>query len=531
LRPGHFHSGIDIKTQGVSGHKLFSVADGYVSRIKISANGYGKALYIHHPELGITSVYAHLSGFNKTLKEYIRKEQYQNKTFEIQIFPEKHEISIKQGELIGYSGNSGSSQGPHLHFEIRNLDNQHPLNPLVTKYNIRDDIPPKIFQVGIYPLNKNSRVNGKHEKILINTRQNESGFYSLNSEHVPEISGDIGIGVKTYDFLNGSHNWCGVYQIELKVDSTIIYSHTLDEFAFRNTRFINSHIDYEEKVKNNASIQRLYLQPNNNLGIYKYVKNRGQLKFDDDTTHLAEIIVHDANGNSSKIEFQLKNTTRKISSDTSWQPVHEAIFPYENENNYYTGELKLDFPPMSFYDTLLFEYNKLETNHKMFFSDIHQVHNIYTPVHKYFSLSIKMKNTTNALKDKLFIAKIEEKDDYAFQGGEVVNGFISTRVREFGDYVVMADTVNPTIKAISNLEQITKTGKISFRITDDLSGIDTYNGFIDGEWVLFEYDAKNDLLFHDLKETKIASGRHEVELYIGDKRNNIATYYSEFQIK
>lgn len=536
LRTGHFHSGIDIKTRGVSGHKLYAIADGYVSRIKISAGGYGKALYIHHPKLGLTSVYAHLQSFYKELDNHIVSEQYKNKTYEIQLFPEKDEFIIKKGQVIALSGNTGSSKGPHLHFEIRNLSNQRPVNPMFYNFDITDNIPPKIFQVALYQKGGGSYLNPNKRKTIYNTRQIEKGKYVLKTDSPVKVSGKTGFGVKAYDFLNKSHNWCGVYEIELQIDSTTLYHHNMDEFAFQNTRYINAFIDYEEKIKSNANIQKLFLEPNNNLNIYKYVKNNGFYNFNSDTIHRVQINIKDVYGNESMVTFDVKNEkdTTIPSNSNNKNSDYQKVLPFNTENTFYADNIKLDFPVNAFYDTVYFEYNTIKTNHSKFYSDIHQIHNKFTPVHKYFTLALKTREVKPALKDKIFIARIEKDADqeYQYEGGERINGFISTKVREFGDYVVIADTLTPTIKPLTNMKEVDANGQLTFRVIDDLSGIESYNGYINGEWVLFEYDKKNDLLFHQMKHSSLNSDKtHEIELYAGDKKSNIATYYSEFKIK
>ncbi|MFO8234032.1 MAG: M23 family metallopeptidase [Bacteroidales bacterium] len=530
LRSGHLHSGIDIKTQGRSGHKLHSIYDGYVSRIKITENGYGKALYIHHPDLNITSVYGHMQSFTEEIEQYVLDNQYQKKSYEIELFPEKNQFKTEKGEFIGFSGNSGSSKGPHLHFEIRSLDNQQPVNPLFYDIKVKDNIPPKIFQVALYPKGKYSSVNNSNDKVILNTRKASGNKYVLEQNDTLNLHGHIGFGLKAHDFMNGSNNWYGIYEVKLLVNGENIYKHQIDEFAFHNTRYINAIIDYEEKTKNNNTIQKLRLLPNNQLNIYKHVKNKGLYNFTKDTTKDITFIVSDEQGNSSSLSFEVKTSSRPAVLDTTTK-THDAIFPYNQSNTFSRKEVKLNIPKLAFYDTVFFQYNKIESDNNIFYSSIHQVHNPYTPVHKYFDLSVKVHNLKSSLKDKIFIAKIKEDNKYDYIGGNFRNGFITARVREFGDFAVLADTLSPIIEPLTNMNKISKTQRIAFRIKDDLSGIKNYNGYIDGQWVLFEYDPKNDLLFHDLSNSPVKfNNKHELELYVSDNKNNIATYYSEIKI-
>src|SRR6056297_312669 len=214
LRSNHFHSGIDIKTGGTTGKPIHSIADGYVSRIKISANGYGHALYIHHPKQGLTSVYGHLKAFNQPVQHYVRKKQYQKETFELQLFPEKGQFPIQKGDVAGLSGNTGSSEGPHLHFEIRDMDRQEPLNPLHFNMEVPDHIPPNIFNVAFYPLGPKASVNGKDHKQILDVVSQGRNRYKLMGQKIPQVHGRIGFALRSFDFLDGAPNWCGLYTVK-----------------------------------------------------------------------------------------------------------------------------------------------------------------------------------------------------------------------------------------------------------------------------------------------------------------------------
>ncbi len=528
LRTGHFHAGLDFKTQGVSGKEIYAIADGYVFRIKVSATGYGNAIYIHHPERGITSVYGHLKDFSDQMAAYIKKQQYRKKSFEIQLFPGKNQFQIKKGELIGYSGNSGSSQGPHLHFEVRKMDNQHPINPLQHEFNITDNIAPKIFNLAVYPRNQHSMVNGKNKKLVLDAVTSRRDHYRVMGAQKLKLHGPVGFGIRTYDFFNGTPNWCGVYTIKLYIDSTLMYKHTMDEFSFYETRYINSLIDYEQKVRNSTTIQKSFVQPHNNLSIYEFLRNDGFYNFTTDATHQVHYEVTDVYGNTSYLNFEVRGMqgTGSNLKSTAQNKEDTRVMPYNTENHFEQKEIKIHFPKNAFYDTVYFEYDRQKVEGDNFYSDLHQIHNKYTPVHKDYSLSIKTRNLPASLKEKAFIARLEE-DEYKYAGSETVNGFISAEVREFGKYIVMLDNEKPSITPF-----VSNGRKISFKIKDELSGIKSYNGYIDGEWALFEYDQKNDLLTYEVDKSRLSEAKsHKLELYITDEMNNIATYHDTFTIK
>jgi hypothetical protein len=524
LRSNHFHSGIDIKTQGTTGKKVYAIADGYVSRIRVSANGYGRALYIHHPEKGLTSVYGHLKRFNKKVAGFVENSQYEQQNFEVQLFPEKQLFPVKKGDLVGLSGNSGSSEGPHLHFEIRQLADQKPLNPLHYQLDVVDNIPPKVFNLAIYPVGKGSAVDGRRQKQFYEVVTRSQGNYGLMDQAIPQVTGPIGFGIRAYDFLDGSPNWCGLYTVKLYVDNTLVYHHQMDGFSFYETRYINSFIDYEEKIKNSRTYQKSWLQPNNPLSIYEYLRNDGIHTFTDDTLHEITYKITDVYGNTSALSFRVQSRVDPPDSLKLEQKADGVVMPYNQANSFENSHIKLNFPKKAFYDTLRFKYSRSEApiNQGIFYSGLHHIHNEHTPVHKGYTLSIKPEGLPEMLQNKAFIALVNGEDEpYVYQGGEFINGHISTQVRKFGKYAVLVDRQEPSIKPLVINDQ-----KISFQISDELSGIKSYNGYINGQWVLFEYDPKNERITYQIDQERIKQAdSYELELYVSDPLNNIATYH------
>lgn len=297
LRIDHFHSGLDIKTQSVTGKEVVASASGYIYRISVSPGGFGNAIYIRHPS-GYSTVYGHLDRFATKIEDYVKQQQYAKKSFQIVLYPEKEEFPVKQGELIGYSGNSGSSGGPHLHFEIRKSDNEKPINPLLFEFGIADNIKPVIEKLFIYPINRHTVINDQNRIKKINVTGGQ-GVYSVTQENEISISGLAGFGIKAYDMLNDSPNKVAVYSIELSIDSTSVFKYVMDGFSFDESRYINSHIDYETYMKDNIYIERAFVLPDDRLSVYKNVINRGLFNFNDDKLHYAKIIVTDANNNKS----------------------------------------------------------------------------------------------------------------------------------------------------------------------------------------------------------------------------------------
>ncbi|MEA3316620.1 MAG: M23 family metallopeptidase [Bacteroidota bacterium] len=523
LRSGHFHSGIDIKTKGKCGEIIKAVSNGYISRIKVSTNGYGKTIYISHPN-NRTSVYGHLSKFNNKISKYVKDYQYKNKTFEVNIFPESNKFTIKKGDIIGFSGNTGSSRGPHLHFELRKTSNQHPINPLLF-LDVKDNIAPKIYYLACYPMEENSTINSKNKSLIIPAKLNDNNYIIANNL---KLSGKIGFGIETYDYLNDSRNKCGITNLKLKINNKLIFEHKINEFAFSETRYINSHIDYEEKEKSNKKIQKTFIEPNNNLSTYLNTVNNGIYNFDDSTNYNIKILVNDIYNNTSILEFnaigskQKKIDTPAIQHDSINKILWDKDFLFKND------KIQIRISKYSLYKNLNFNYYISQAIPNTF-SSLHHIHNIYTPLQKPISLSIHTNNIPEGLKEKALIVRIDKDGEKHSIGGDAINSHITGITRKFGNYTVMIDTIAPKIIPLFTSTKFENKSKINFKITDKLAGIKTYNGYIDNKWVLFEYDLKNKLLFFTFDKDKILKNtNHELEIFVIDNKNNIETYYTSF---
>ncbi len=529
IRTNAFHAGIDIKTQGVTGHRVRASADGEVSRIRVSPVGYGRALYINHTN-GYTTVYAHLDKFSPEVEEYVRNAQYRQKNFDVDLYPESGRFRFKKGDLIGLSGNTGSSSGPHVHFEIRKTAGQIPVNPLFFNFDIKDNIPPVLQHLAVYPLCDYATVNGSHEKIVLNISKNGNN-YSLPQNRSIEVSGKIGFGIDAFDYKNDSWNKCGVYSIEMFVNGEKVYEHFLNEMAFSYMRFINSHIDYAEKMRTRRDIQKAFIEPGNRLSIYGNTKRNGVLEFNAPGEHLVDFVVSDVQKNVSRLQFRV--TGREVDSTRFRNPITEKfvkLMPFDQDNNFKTETFELTINKGTLYNDLYFEYEETDSAYG-FFSGIHRVHNIFIPLHRNMRISISAKKLPAHLLDKAVLVNLNGNGRPSSVGGFHEKGMITTHTNAFGRFAIQVDTIPPTIEPvnISNNRNMGNTHRIEFKIDDNLSGIKSYTGYINGNWALFEYDPKNRLLFYELNHGKLERGKEQkLDLYVMDEKENINSVHLTF---
>jgi hypothetical protein len=530
IRPNHFHAGFDIRTNNREGLPVYAAAEGFIYRIKISPFGYGKALYIKHPN-GYSTVYGHLQAFNTAIDTYTKNIQYSKQSFEIDTFLIASALPVKKGDLIGYSGNTGGSQGPHLHFEIRESFSELPVNPYFFGYNIPDTVKPRVTMLAIYPLSDNATVNGKHlvKKIVPVYKK---GKYSFLKQDTISVNGKIGFGIECYDTENGSTNKNGVYSIELQSGGKRIYYHQFEKFSFENSRYVNAHIDYREKQKNKNTIQKCFLSKNNQAGIYKDVLQGGAINFQDDSVHWIRYIVKDFYGNTTEMMLKVRSSSKARHIKAAEKKM--LFMDCSVQNDFNKDDIKVGIPANTLYDDTYFTYLH-SPGIKGGFSPIHKVLSTETAAQRAYTLSIKTSGLPiNIPSTKLCIVSIGPKAEKEYHGGNFNDGWISTQLKSFGTFTVIADTLAPKIRPAFKLAKdslfcdLSNAKQIAVYATDNLSGIRKYRATIDGQWVLCEYEAKQDLLFYTFDD-RIGPGSHIFYIEVTDDRENRSTWMCTFK--
>ncbi|MEN8927872.1 MAG: M23 family metallopeptidase [Flavobacteriales bacterium] len=516
VRSNHFHTGMDFKTMGVEGKNIYAIEDGYISRIAFSHYGYGRALYITHPN-GYTSVYAHLSKFKSPIAEYAKNYQYSVQEETYNVYLDSGELVVKKGQIVALGGNSGSSSAPHLHFEIRETDTENPMNPMLFGYKITDSKKPMINNLKIYPLDDQALINGVGVRKVIPVKKDKKGNYYINQEI--RAHGNIGFALHSTDRLN-ARNICGLYTLDLTVNGSDLFSHKMDKLDFSTNRYVNHHVDYLRHKRNNQTFHKSFMKGNNLLDIYSYVDN-GYLYAENDSVYTMKYVTKDFSGNTSSLVFKVKGDDNEIPIKTyvTISCVRELKY---NESNYFdTTGFNFLMAENTLYDDMCFFYNKKIDS--TYHSDIHDMMTRYAPVHQYYKVSIAPNQEIDSvLHSKLLIVAINEKGKIASRKGSFQNGMVTTRVREFGKFAIAIDTTKPVVKPLTETFKLSKTSSISFKIADNLSGIQSYSARIDGEWVLASYKRKKGKLIVSLSEVEgLTTGIHELEVEVVDERANV----------
>lgn len=517
LRSNHFHSGIDFKTQGAEGQPIHSVLDGYVSRISVSPWGYGNGLYITHPD-GTTTVYGHLQKFSKKIAAYVKEKQYEQESFNVNLMLTPDELPVKEGELVAISGNTGSSGGPHLHFEIRDTETEETMDPIeYYKPLIQDTRPPKIQGIMIYPMPGKGVVNGSSRKLELKPVTAQNGKQTLIA-HI-EAWGEIGLAVKGYDYMDNTTNIYGVKNITLRADSQIIFRSCLDRFAFDETRYLNSFTDFEEWKEHRSFYIKSFVEPGNRLRFIEST-NRGILTIDEARTYQLTYQLADAFGNTTQLSVWIEGKEQPVPEiDTD----NTELFHWWSDNRFGAKGMRLTIPKGNLYDDLYFRYSVKEDSTAL--SAIHILHNKPVALHKSAQLSLRLQNDTLENKRQYGIVRLQN-GRRSWTGGVYRNGWIDADIKELGSYTIGKDLVPPTITPLNPATWVSKQA-ISFRLSDNLSGVQTYRGEIDGQFVLFEMNSKSVITYRFDKE-RLTRGKHTLKLVVNDACGNQSSYTYPF---
>lgn len=509
LRPNHFHMGLDFKTNNKIGYRLYSIEEGYVSRIKVSTYGYGKVVYIDHPN-GLTSVYAHCSEFKGAIDSLVRATQEAEQNFEVEIFPGENVIPVARGEVIALSGNTGGSTAPHLHFEIRDTETEHALNPLLFGFPMEDHKAPEIRRLKIYGLTKNGyRLPGKSLEKTV-TKSGSKYIVSGNTiavgSHYFKEAG-IGFAFDVIDRFDGAGNQCGLFGSILIIDGDTIFGQATERVPFESTRYVNSHKDYEAYQANRRKYHKCFRTAENDLPIYAN-RTLGIFKSDIGGTHQVKYIGYDAAGNESVLSFTLKVVTGTIDSSNPNRDELPQIHP-QKPFSFQSESCAIEAGYATVYEPMLIKEDQLCSH----------IGDREEPVNRAFKIKLKVEGPEDG---KHYLKMTTAKGRTRAISVEYENDWAVATSKYFGSYQLVRDEVPPNAKLVSYSSTVPSSAKtVSWSISDRESGIDDYDLFIDGKWYLLEYDYKTGKV--TFKRPGGFKGKKEVRMVVKDACGNEKT--------
>ena len=525
LRPNHFHAGIDIKTKGTEGFKVYSIGDGYVSRIQITHGGYGKALYIKHDN-GQSSVYAHLQKFSPKIEKIVKEIQYSKESYTFRTYPSKDEIRISEKELIGFSGNTGRSFGPHLHYELRDeLD--RPINPMAFKnYSVKDTIPPVVL--GLYykliPENSISGSNSSFNELKLKKISN-----NLFISDTLKTSGPVGFGINSFDRMNNTWNKMGLSNIKTNIDGNEIFNMDLNSFSYDEWRHINTFIDYPYYKNKKIKIQKLYIEEFNPLDMYKRSLGDGVVKINEtNVTYLYSVKLFDFNKNQSEIlvpiQWVKQNdlSNRKIDFENMFKVNKDSTYNFKfpgakvsiEKNSFYTDKI-----------IQIFEENNL----------LH-VDKDSIPLLKGITIKMDVSRYNDSIRNRTYIGRIGENKKSSFVSSKKEENYVIAKVNNLGDFEIKIDSIKPNISVIdiSDNQWISNRKNLSIKISDNESGVKNYRGTINDKWILLEYNPMKGILSYDFNDNVNRDDAKNVleikiEDNVGNEKKLIKTFYRKIK--
>ena len=516
-RSTHFHLGLDIRTKGKEGLEVKSISSGRVSRIRISLGGYGKVIYIDHPDQ-TTSVYAHLQKFAPKIESYIKKLQYLNESYTIQKFPKKDELLIKKGELIGFSGNTGSSSGPHLHFEIREKKSQKPINPLLYDFPVHDRQRPQLQKLFIFYPNEN-HILPNIQEIPLN-KINDSIYETAKIQ----TSGKIGLGIQMFDRQDSSYSRNGVYSAKVIVNGKMISHYQFDKLKIDESKNLFNVIDYKNFIQKRLKIFKLFYRDDIKLNFMNSLVENGIFEIEFGKSYHILMEVADFSGNKSIIETYIEGTKNSLKQvklrGKSIKADEDYLYSSKNKEVY--------FPTNTFFDTVKIEI--IENG-----NDIEIGPNFF-PIANPYEIKFSLNEKDSLKRIQTFIAK-KIKNSLSYLPSELNENSLIAKVNELGTYTCVIDSFAPTVVPdnFKPKQWLSEFKFLSLKINDDFSGIKKYRGSINGEWVLFEYEPKEKMLTYDFSDKYFQNVRHklklEVEDNVGNKKIYQTTFFRKYDLK
>lgn len=509
IRTNHWHMGLDIRTQQKVNLPVHSAADGYIARVSVEPGGFGQAIYINHPN-GLTTVYGHLNSFFSALADYVKQKQYEQKSWNINLVLPANLFPVKKGDVIALSGSTGASEGPHVHFEIRDTKTENNLNPLLFKFPIPDAVPPTLLRLAMYDRTKSTYEQSPQMFALKKT----GNVYSISTGSIRTGSNKISFAIGAIDKFSGSAHVFGIYSAKVYLDNNPISEFVLDNISYDDTRYINAQIDYPMKSRGGGSVQHITPLPGAQYIVYNLFGGDGVIRLNDNNPHQVVVEVKDANGNTSKIQFS-------IQYDESLKKTNSAInaekFSPNSINIFERDHFELFTTEKTIYDTISIAYNEANNNASNYVSPLFSFLSTAIPSHDTFTVRIKpTENIPAEWKDRIVIKNISGSKTFV-EKAQAQNGWYAAKFRQFGTFQLFIDNEPPTINTPAT--NLSNASRIVFVPHDNFNAIKNFNAELDGQWLRFSND-KGKTWIYSFDE-HFPKGNHELKVTVEDEAGNV----------
>ncbi len=514
LRPNHYHMGLDCRTDQKQNIKVVATAEGYIAKVKIEPAGFGRAIYINHPN-GLTTLYAHLNDFIPALDKYVKEQQYKLESWQVFLDIPANLFPVTKGQIIAFSGNTGGSQGPHLHFEIRNTKTDKVLNPSLFSFPIPDNVPPTIIRLAMY----DRCLSTYSQTPKFYPLKKTFGGYATASPVIVANTDRVSFGISATDKYSGSANPNGIYEAIIYFDGVAMSGFQLDNISYDETRYMNAHIDHKLKTGGGPYVEHVSRLPGYPEGVYKDFENDGTIYLEDDSIHQVKIEVKDAYGNLSVLRFGVKRG--QINESKYQTPAPEQKFTPGFVNVFEREDIQVVLREKDLYDTVNFVYTKKNSATPQAISPLHSVHTALVPVQGYFTLRLKPEKVFET-SDKIIMQRTwGSKMDVVkpIQEGEWMTG----KFREFGNFQLVVDNMPPVISPIGIRENanLSNASQIIFIITDNMKKIKNFRAELDGKWLRFTNDKGRSFIYRF--DEMCPRGNHELKVSVDDEAGNSTT--------
>ena len=499
-RPNHFHSGIDIKTLGKENLPVHAAASGYVSRIKLDAVGFGHALYITHPN-GFTTLYAHLNDFEPALQKFVRQQQYAQKKWNIDVTLNPDQFPVRQGQFIAYSGNTGSSTAPHLHFEIRNTLSEHPLNPMLFGLPIADTLAPIPIRIFTYDRSKS---NYDPSRKAYDLQKNGNAYLVKDNMYVN--SSNPGWGIEINDYMQGSANTLTYYICKVYIDQQLIQTITLDDIGYDVTRYMHAFVDYPLYKNSSSWVQLLFRLPGNAL-THLYTHPDQQFNWLPKEHHALKIECIDALSNSATI----LGTIVVAAIDTVKNNYN--LFP-SKAYSFEEDAVAITIPENSVYDNAPF--NPIIKSGTLLSPQV-ITNQLAIPLHKAMRIAIRPNREVPFHLQNKVVMQCVNQQDTVYKAAVLDDERFVITTKELASFQLLIDTTAPTITLLTPIKQGKISNELRFQVRDAHTSIDSFQCRIDHQWVCFEQRGKE--WFYKM-DAHCKPGKHSLEAVAIDENGN-----------